>query len=530
MLVFDGQLWVDLKLRSFPNMPQSLLLRLTATGGPFTSILDVAGHANLTSTTLLRMTNNLCLTAPLQCTSLPYTQLTAVNLQGCISLTTRSLHHLLVRSRSLQKLCLRGLSAVTNATCDILSTYSPQLISLDIGKCSNMDAEGIRSMAAAAIHRGEHLQFKELRMCGLKHISDQMMAILGEATPYLEVLDLSYARQLHNSALDAFVACEDEEEELGVATVWVPARDLGRDSSNVTKLCRRVTRLRHLCFSSCILLTDDACSNLAHSVPKLEFLEMAGVGSDLKDDGLIRLLSTTPFIRRLDLEDAAEVSDALLATITPTVDRSPLNHAVPEPGHALEHLNISYATHVSDDALLSLVRGCPRLGCLEVDNTRIGGAVLTEFVHLNRKRKMVDAKIVAVDCRNISAGIVQELSSSTRPRKGWRAHEARKLFFLDAKDGNIDELKIGQDECDEKRVVLKSFYSWQTVDTVKAARDRRRKSNRRGANDSTSDVADGGSAKPTRWWSPGGRIRTPRSGSNSPPNMIDINNEGCTVM
>jgi F-box/leucine-rich repeat protein 2/20 len=158
--------------------------------------------------------------------------------------------------------------------------------------------------------------------------------------------------------------------------------------------------------------------------------------------------------------------------------------------------------------------------------------VLTEFVHLSRKRKTVDAKIVAVDCRNISAGIVKELSASTRPRKGWRAHEARKLLFLDAKDGNIDELKIGQDECDGKRVVLKSFYSWQTVDAVKAVRDRRRKSNRRGANDSTSDVDDGGSAKPTRWWSPGGRItsRTPRSGSNSPTNMIDINNDGCIVM
>lgn len=531
MLAFDGQLWIDLNLRSFPSMPQSLLLRLTAASGPFTTILDVAGHVHLTAATLLRMTNNLCLTSLPESASLPYTQLTAVNLQSCPSLTTRSLHHLLVRSPSLQKLCLKGLRAVTNTTCDILSAYNPLLISLDASRCSNIDAEGIQSLAAAAISRGEHLQLRELRLCGLKKIDDQMMTTLGKAAPYLEVLDLSYARQLHNTALDAFVACEARAEALGVETIWLSARDLGRYSGDVTKLRRRVTRLRHLSVSSCILLTDDACSNLAYSVPQLEFLEMAGIGSDLKDGGLIRLLTTTPFIRRLDLEDAPELSDALLATITPVADRPLHQCAESQPGHALEQLNISYAAQVSDDALLDLIRRCPRLVCLEVDNTRVGGAVLAEFVRLKRKRKTVDAKIVVVDCRNISAGLVQDLSGSTRPRKGWRAHAARKLLFLDAKDGNMDELKVGQDECDEKRVVLKSFYSWQTVDAVKAVRERKRKSMRRGANESMSDIEEGGgvSGKSMRWWSPGGR-RAPRSGSNSPPNMMDISNDGCTVM
>jgi len=143
------------------------------------------------------------------------------------------------------------------------------------------------------------------------------------------------------------------------------------------------------------------------------------------------------------------------------------------------------------------------------------------------------AKIVAVDCRNVSSGLVQELSVSTRPRKGWRAHEARKLMYLDVRDGNAEELKVGQDECDEKRVVLKSFYSWQTVDAVRAAREKRRKS-RRVANelmDSVEDLDDNGRGmgRRTRWWSPGGR-RSPRSGSNSPLNMTDLSNDGCTVM
>ncbi|RDB29370.1 F-box/LRR-repeat protein 2 [Hypsizygus marmoreus] len=534
-LVFDGQLWTDLHLRSFPHMPESLLLRLTATGGPFTTTMDVAGHAHISSSTLLEITDNLCVTNGYDPA---YTQLTAINLQGCSSLTTRSLHELLLRSRSLQKLCVKGLSAVTNATCKVLSACCPGLISLDMSRCLNMDAEGIRTMAFAANARGEYLQLKELRLCGLKYVNDAMMAALGQAAPYLEVLDLSYARQLHNSSLEAFVACGVEEtgHDSVLATIVVTPGALGRELTDATKFRRRITRLRHLSMSFCLLLTDEACSNLAHSVPHLEFLEMAGIGADLKDEGLVRLLNTTPYIRRLDLEDALEITDSVLATLTPSIsDKPPLANAAPEPGHALEQLNVSYASNITDDALLSLIRSCKRLKWLEADNTRIGGAVVKEFVQLCKARQMADAKVVVVDCRGVPESFVKELAPSTRPRMGRRVHEARKLYYLDARDGNVDELKVGQDECDEKRVVLKSFYSWQTVDAVKAAREKRRKGSSRRANNESSGSGsgldlDGGLRRGMRWWSPGSGRRSPRSGRSSPLNIADLNSDGCRIM
>lgn len=528
--MFDGQLWVDLDLRAFPNIPESLLLRLTATGGPFTTSLDIGGHVQLTPMVFLDMTDNLCLSPTPSGSALANTQLTAINLQGCPGLTSLSLHYVLVRSRSLRKLCLKGLRAVTNTTCDIISTYCPQLAYLDVSRCSNLDADGILRMSSSAINRGEHLKFTELRLCGLKNMDDTTMSALGKAAPYLEVLDMSYMRQLHNSAVEAFISCDGGDPgDLGVDTILVSPRDIGRESGDPGKCRRRVTHLRHLSLSSCILLTDDVCSNLAHSVPQLEFLELAGIGAALKDGGLIRLLNTTPLIRRLDLEDASAISDSVIATITPSIDiELPLKHsesAALEPGHALEQLNISYATHISDATLLGLIHSCTELKWLEADNTNIGSRVIKEFVRISREREMIDAKIVAVDCRGISEPFVRELSVSTRPRKGLRAHEARKLMYLDARDKNADDLKVGQDECDEKRVVMKSFYSWQTVDAVKSARDKRRKANsRRAANESggSFDIDD----RATRWWSPGGR-RSPHSGRNSP---LDPNSEGCTVM
>lgn len=525
-LVFDGQMWAELDVHPFPRMPTSLLLRLTQMGGPFIRHLDVSGHANLASSTLLDVTDNLCL-RPAPDGSLAYTQLTSVNLQGCSALTTRSLHHLLIRSPSLQSLSLKGLCAVTNTTCDVLAVYCSQLTSLDLSRCAHIDGEGVRALAAAALSRGAHLLLKELRLAGLRHVNDTTMATLGKAAPYLEVLDLSYARTLHNSALEAFVACADTP---GLETVLLTAREAGRDPGDAATYRRRVTRLRHLALSACVLLTDIACAHLAHTVPRLELLELAGIGAELRDAGLVHLLATTPHLRRLDLEDACEITDAVLATLTPAVD--PRAAPAPAPGHALEHLVISYATHVGDGALLALVRGCARLCVLEADNTRVSGAVLREFVRLARERRRRGARVVAVDCRGVGESLVRELAGATRPRAGWRAHAARRLRYVDALDGAAE-----QDECDEQRVVLKTFYSWQAVDAVRAAREKRRKAtSRRAANESGGNVTEEedmfAAAGRARWWSPSGRRAASGSGRNSPPEVADTNNDrdGCRLM
>ncbi|TFK26796.1 RNI-like protein [Coprinopsis marcescibilis] len=547
-MVFDGQLWIDLDLHALPKLPHHVLLRISQQGGPFVQRLNLSGRNHMKPENLLDIASNLCLMAPHD--SLSYTQLTFINLRGCVNLTTRSLHHLLIRSRKLQKLILKGLGAVTNTTCEILANYCTSLTSLNLSRCPNMDADGIRFMARAALDRQEHLSLKVLRLSGLKHVSDSTMQLLGRATPYLEVLDLSYARQLHNSALEAFVACDQKErtdEELGVETVVVNARDLGRDVEDSGRYRRRITRIRHLNLSSCLLLTDNACANLAYSLPWLEFLEMAGIGTDLKDAGLVRLLERTPLIRRLDLEDASDLSDAVLTAITPVRRQqqegpgsprtgSSVGEPEKQPGQCLQQLNLSYAVNLSDHAFRSLIRNCPNLVHLEADNTLIGASVLREFVNLSRERKVKDAKFVAVDCRGIGESVVKDLAQAgaTRPRKGWRAYASRKLHYLDGRDGNEEDLKIGQDECDEMRVVVKTFYSWQTVDAVKAHREKRRKAtSRRGLNasngfddDEHAGQSERGVGGGARWWTPGGR----RSGSSSPQRLADLPNEGCRAM
>ncbi|EED77465.1 predicted protein [Postia placenta Mad-698-R] len=394
-----------------------------------------------------------------------------------------------------------------------------------------MTGDGIYFLATAALARKEPLALKELRLCGLRRVSDDMMRVLGKAAPYLEVLDLSYARDLHNSGVEAFVACSAPDSAT-VEAVQLTAREAGRDPTDPEMYWRRVTRLRHLSLSSCIMLTDHACSHLAHAVPKLELLELAGIGTELRDSGLVRLLNTTPYIRRLDLEDASEITDDALFAITPDPVEEPARPTrippPPQPGHALEHLVISYASEVTAQAMLDLIAYCPRLRRFEADNTRMSGHVVREFVRLARERHVLDAQVVAVDCRGVGEQTVRDLADRTRPRIGWCAFDVRRLGFLDARDE--EELGVGQDECDPARVALKTFYSWQTVDAVRAARDKKRKASRRTANVSSSSMEDsaGASAGRARWWSPSGR----RSSGMPSPVVMDMSNdrEGCAIM
>ncbi|KAI0095229.1 hypothetical protein BDY19DRAFT_1044799 [Irpex rosettiformis] len=538
-LVFDGQLWSKFDLRAFPRVHESVLMYMSHVAGGFIGDLNLVGHARVSSETLIEVSHNLSVHPTLlgDLSSITHNQLTSLNLQGCSTLSARSLHHILIRSPLLERLCLKGQFAVTNTTCDVLANYCPKLVSLDLSRCPNMTGDGLRSALSYGVSRGEHVKLKQLRLSGLKKVTDETMRILGRAAPALEVLDLSYARDLHNSAIEAFTACtEDGGQTLEVTQLT--AREAGRDPADTRRYWRRITRLRHLSLSFCVLLTDHACSHLAHAVPKLEFLELAGIGPDMRDTGLVHLLNTTPLIRRLDLEDATEVSDEVLEALTPSTPMQPLSinsripPPTPEPGHALEHLIVSYA-NIESEALSALIRACPRLRILEADNTRMTGITLREFVQTARERKIQDAKVVAVDCRGVGEYSVKEVASLSRPRMGWVSWHARKLGYLDWRDD--EGLGEGQDECDSTRVVVKTFYSWQGVDAVQAAREKKRKSHTRRVASTGSTVSEDADTVSTparaRWWSPGGR----RSSGPNTPTLLDLNTntdrgDGCIVM
>ncbi|KAJ7163657.1 hypothetical protein C8R46DRAFT_1279120 [Mycena filopes] len=148
-LVFDGQIWVTLDLHAFPLLPKSLLLRIARTASSFVQDINVAGHVNLHSGTLIEVTDSFSVLS-VRSGSLPFMHLTGIiNLRGCSTFTTRSLHHLLIQSRALVRLCFKGLAAVTNTTG---------------GYCTLIE------VLSAAAAQGAYLPLKDLRLSGLRRL------------------------------------------------------------------------------------------------------------------------------------------------------------------------------------------------------------------------------------------------------------------------------------------------------------------------------------------------------------------------
>ncbi|KAF9785728.1 hypothetical protein BJ322DRAFT_1210359 [Thelephora terrestris] len=623
-LVFDGQLWRQLDLSSFPRLPAPVLTALAKTAGAFITSLDLTGHTRLASETLGSVADHLCL-YPAPSHTQPHTQLTDINLHGCFSVTIRPLHSLLRSSPLLERLNVKGLKAVTNVTLDVLSTSAPLITHLNLSRCLNIDAEGLKSYFTAAMDRGDTLRLKDLRVSGLRKVDDGVMEKMGRTCPELEVLDLSYAKDMHNSSVDAFVrwpedwgvptasplSCsptstnipgypfpspsswpslasfpssflsafeerESRERGVGPAMTWthrqesilLTSREAGRDPGDPTKYRRRITQLRHINFSCCTLLTDIAASHLAHAVPRLEFFEMGGIGGEVREEGLIMLFKATPWIRKIDLEDASDVGDALIEVLTPDPSSSDIastglptlvDGPAPQPGHALEDLVISHAIGVNNDSLIALVQRCPRLRVLDADGTRISPATVKEFVRLSRERGMRDARVIAIDCRSVGDGATKDIFSLIRPRMGWRAYGARKLGYLDSRDdeyadiaaemgggddGRKDAESVVMDECDPERVVVKTFYTWQVVDQVKAAREKRAKVSKAGKardrrNRTSDDLGVGGlggglrgGGTRMRWWPGAGGGRSSRFAGAGTPTVLGVgpDREGCVIV
>ncbi|KAE8249204.1 hypothetical protein A4X13_0g5302 [Tilletia indica] len=195
------------------------------------------------------------------------------------------------------------------------------------------------------------------------------------------------------------------------------------DTSNVV-LRTIFPHLRSLALSSNPRLTSAVCGFLVGALPACETLEMAGWSSrafldherdpdgrrirregrngrdgggggapPLPGDGpLVDLLESMSRVRRLDLEGAAELSDAVLRALTPSPSIRTRNGEQEkediQPGQHLTHLIVSHAYRLSPRATLDLMRGATRLVHLELDDTRAGcDHVAKEWAMLMKARK-----------------------------------------------------------------------------------------------------------------------------------------------
>lgn len=334
--------------------------RILLNSGRFIRNLDLRGWSHLSSQVFL------CSLAS------PKPRLERLNLQGCTSLSSHALASFIAGSPSLLHINLKGLKAVNREVMEAIRFNCHWLQNLNVSHCRNIYPLDPDFFVSTSGNRPTWPHLKSLSAAELA--GDDLLQVLSTAAPELIHLDVSHSRDIHDDDIKDFVAVDKAvympafKAQLHrphplEQVIFIYPSDAGQSASAFEcdgLIPRRLTVLRHLNLSQCRNITDTGCNYLAYAVPDLEILELASIGDNLKDDGLIRLLASCPKLRKLDTEGALELTDRFITALVPPQDE-------PSVGSQLTTLNLGFVSLATNDNLLKMLRGCPKLSHIRLD-------------------------------------------------------------------------------------------------------------------------------------------------------------------
>ncbi|KAF7588393.1 hypothetical protein BBP40_005753 [Aspergillus hancockii] len=384
-MCYDGQLWSKVDTTEYyRDIDSDGLVKIITSGGPFVRDLNLRGCVQLRDKWQSegKHITDLC------------RNVVNFSLEGC-RIDKTSIHYFLLRNPRLEYINVSGLSSVTNSAMKIIAQSCPQLEILNVSWCSSVTTTGLKRIVK------ECPKLKDLRASEIRGFSDEAFAHELFKRNTLERLIMSRT-DLADKSLKVLIHGVDPEMDVLLDRPIVPPR-----------------QFKHLDLHQCPELTDDGVKSLAHNVPYLEGLHLSQC-PELTDESVIDVIRTTPRLSHLELEDIENLTNNTLVELA----KSPC-------AEHLEHLNISYCEALGDPGMLQVMKSCPSLHSVEMDNTRVSDLSLMEASYRIRKRgygeniPRIGLRLVIFDCANITwAGVKEVLSSNChvpRARKSLQA-------------------------------------------------------------------------------------------------------------
>ncbi|PGH11593.1 hypothetical protein AJ80_07063 [Polytolypa hystricis UAMH7299] len=375
-MCFDGQLWANLDVSAYyRDITVEALVKIIVAAGPFLRDLNLRGCIQLKNawpseadriSSVCRNLVNICV-------------------EDC-RIDRSALHLLLVRNPSLVHVDMAALTTtVTNATVKILARSCPNVEFLDVSFCKRVNSRALRYVVASCP------KLRDLRVGHLGGFDNQDLMLEIFKANTLERLILANCATLTDASLKALVHGEDPEIDVLTDLPIVPPR-----------------KLKHLDLSRCRGLSEAGIKALAHNVPDLEGLQLSHC-THLGDDAILEVLRTTPLLTHLDLEELENLTNNFLIELS----KAPC-------AANLEHLNLSYCDKLGDAGLLPLLKSCPNLRSLDIDNTRVSDLSMMEICNQARKRGYGNTlpkfgmRVAVFDCGNVTwAGIREVLYNNS---------------------------------------------------------------------------------------------------------------------
>ncbi|OJJ38993.1 hypothetical protein ASPWEDRAFT_24863 [Aspergillus wentii DTO 134E9] len=372
-MCFDGQLWSSVDTTEYYRQISSdSLVKIITSGGPFVKDLNLRGCVQLQEkwSSEGERISDMC------------RNVVNFSLEGC-RIDKTAIHYFLLRNPRLEYINLSGLASVKNSAMKIIAQSCPQLETLNVSWCTNVNTSGLKRVVQSCP------RLKDLRASEITGFNDEEFALELFERNTLERLIMSRT-DLTDQCLQVIIHGVDPEMDVLADRPIVPPR-----------------RFKHLDIHQCTDLTDDGVKSLAHNVPDLQGLQISQC-SQLSDDSVIAIIRTTPLLTHLDVEDIDALSNNTLIELANS----------PCAPH-LEHLNVSYCESLGDTGMLQVMKSCPSLRSVEMDNTRISDLSLMEACFRMRKRgydenlPQVGLRLVVFDCANVTwAGVKEVLSNN----------------------------------------------------------------------------------------------------------------------
>lgn len=379
-MCFDGQLWRSVVTEEYyRDISATSLTAILKRTGPFLRDLNLRGCIQMAD-----RWNTDGREIMEKCQNLEY-----FSLEGC-RIDRNSVHHFLNGKPKLVHINLSGLKDVNNLALKIISRGCAQLEYLNVSWCHNVDSRGlVRIIKACTL-------LKDLRMGEVKGLNDEEFLLALFEQNSLERLIAPRCSDLDDESLRRLVQGNDPEVDPLTERAVVPPR-----------------KFRHLDFHRCKSVTNTGLQYLAYNVPNLQGFRISECDG-ITDDALAGILASVPRLTHLDLAELDVLSNTTLFNIAESPCAS-----------SLEHLNISYCETLGDRGMLQVLKACPKLKRIEMDNTRVSDLVLTEAAALvwarDRSRcstqqpfPKVVLHLVVFDCQNVTwTGIREILSRNT---------------------------------------------------------------------------------------------------------------------
>ncbi|KAL2833207.1 hypothetical protein BJY01DRAFT_93911 [Aspergillus pseudoustus] len=370
-MCYDGQLWSSIDTTNYyRDIPSDALMKIIMSGGPFIKDLNLRGCIQLRDKWLNESEKITALCR----------NVVNFSLEGS-RIDKTAIHCFFLRNQRLEYINVSGLDSVTNSAMKIIAKSCHQLRTLNISWCTGVNTTGLKKIIKACP------KLTELLASEIRGFDDKELP--------LELFQRNNLERLVISRTDI------TDETLTILMHGVnPEMDVLEDRPIVPP-----RRLKHLDLHQCESLTDRGVQSLAYNVPDLVGLQLSGC-TELTDDAIVPIIQTAPNLTHLELEELENLTNRTLSEL-----------AKSSCAPFLEHLNVSYCEALSDPGMLLVMKNCPSLRFVEMDNTRISDLTLTEASFRVRKRgygenlPQVGMRLVIFDCPNVTWVGVKELMS-----------------------------------------------------------------------------------------------------------------------